>query len=72
MRENMAMTWAERDLAAYLGAAGRIDEAHAAVKRLLASHPEASLARADKSLPFMHDGLKRRFLDGLRKAGLPE
>jgi adenylate cyclase len=72
MRENVTMTWAERDLAAYLGAAGRLDEAKAAVSRLLASHPDASVSRADKSLPFMHDGLKRRFLDGLRKAGLPE
>jgi hypothetical protein len=66
------MTWGERDLAAYLGAAGRLDEARAAVKRLLASHPEANMKRVAQALPFMSEGLRRRYFDGLRKAGLPE
>jgi adenylate cyclase len=72
IKENVTMTWAERDLAAYLGTAGRTAEAKAAVARLLASHPEASIRRADQALPFMSAALKARYLDGLRKAGLPE
>ena len=71
-RENVGMTWADRDLAAFLGAAGRADEARAAVRRLLASHPDTTVSRVAQAIPFMHDGLKARFLDGLRKAGLPE
>ncbi len=72
IRENVAMTWAERDLAAFLGAAGRTEEAQVAVRRLLIAHPESSIRRTDAALPFMSATLKARYIDGLRKAGLPE
>jgi adenylate cyclase len=72
MREKVGMTWAYRDLAAFLADAGRIDEAKAAAGRLLESQPYANLADLRNALGFMAPTLLTRYIEGLRKAGVPE
>lgn len=60
-----------RLLCAALAQSGRADEASAALAALLAIRPEANLAWVRDSVPYTGESLDR-FLDGLRKAGLPE
>jgi adenylate cyclase len=57
--------------AAALGHLGRLEEAHAEIDRILELHPAATLARA-RIASFRHDWMYDLYLDGLRKAGLPE
>ena len=57
--------------AAALGHLGRLDEARGEIERILALHPIATLARA-RIASFRHDWMYELYLDGLRKAGLPE
>jgi TolB-like protein len=57
--------------AAALGHLGRLDEARAEIDRILALHPIATLARARRA-SFRHDWMYELYLNGLRKAGLPE
>ncbi len=64
--------WPHAALASALGNLGRIEEAHAAVGEALLLKPDLSLSYLAKTLPTKQpDGLKP-YLDGLRKAGLPE
>ena len=72
MREKVGLTWAYRDLAAFLGAAGKIDEARDAAAKLRETHPHVTVAEVADALRFMEPTLLARYLDGLRKAGLPE
>jgi adenylate cyclase len=72
LSERVGMAWAERDLAAFLAAAGRLDEAKAAVRRLLAAHPKTTLRQVTEALPFMAGAMRTRYLDGLKAAGVPE
>ena len=72
MREKGGMTWAYRDLAAYLGCAGRIEEAQRAIAELLPTRPGLTVAQIADALRFIEPNLLARYLDGLRKAGLPE
>src|SRR4029079_18592880 len=51
---------------------GRLDEARAAASEAHRLDPEFTLAYAPKVLPFKTPRDLQRFLDGLRKAGLPE
>jgi adenylate cyclase len=60
-----------RYLAASLAHLGRMSEARAVVERLLASQPTSSLSRSRQS-PFQRKCMLDLYLDGLRKAGLPE
>lgn len=57
--------------ASALGHLGRLDEARAEVDRILARHPAATLTRA-RIASFRHDWMYDLYLEGLRKAGLPE
>lgn len=59
-------------LAAALSAAGRIDEARAAIEELLKLSPGFSLRKILTSLPYQFRKDRDRNLDALRKAGLPE
>ena len=62
---------ARRHVAAALALLGRIDEAKAEIGEVLKRQPSSSLARSRLSsfrYPWMYD----LYLDGLRKAGLPE
>ncbi len=72
MREKPGLTWAERDLAAFLAAAGRAEEAKAAIRRLLAAHPHMTIPLVADALRFTGPDLLARYLDALHQAGLPE
>ena len=72
MREKVGLTWAYRDLASFLAAAGRIDEAREAATRFRETHLHATLTEVADALGFMEPKLLARYLDGLRMAGLPE
>jgi TolB-like protein/Flp pilus assembly protein TadD len=61
-----------RVLATSLTHADRIDDARAAIDRLLRLAPNANLRQVEKAVPASSAGDLERFVDGLRKAGLPE
>jgi adenylate cyclase len=60
-----------RILCASLAQAGQFDEAAAAMRHLRQVHPDISVGWIKKSVPYT-SGPMERFLDGLRKVGLPE
>ncbi len=64
--------WPHAVLAAALANLGRIEEARAAVAVALERKPDLSLAYLEKTLPTKEPGGLAPYLDGLRKAGLPE
>ncbi len=72
MREKVGLTWAYRDLATFLAAAGRIDEARQAAAKLRETHPHVTVAQVADALRVMEPKLLAHYLDGLRQAGLPE
>ena len=51
---------------------GRLDEARAEAMEAHRLDPDFTLASAAEVLPFKNPQDLQRFLDGLRKAGLPE
>ncbi len=55
-----------------LGHLGRSDEAHDAIRRARQKKPDVSIAYVDQTLPITDPRCRQTFLDGLRKAGLPE
>jgi adenylate cyclase len=57
--------------AAALGHLGRMEEARVEIDRILALNPRATLERA-RHTSLRHEWMYDLFLDGLRKAGLPE
>src|SRR5690606_24035696 len=62
---------ARRYLAAALAHTGNLPEAADAIRELLMRQPDYSLASARGSR-FQHDWMLDLWLDGLRKAGVPE
>ena len=74
----LAITWnasfadAHAVLASALGHAGRFDEARAALDETLRHLPGLTLRDPRLIRPFRRTADRDRFLDGLRKAGLPE
>ena len=64
---------ANAHFAAALGHLGRVDDARAAVEKLLRRKPEFSCSFARKKLFYIKSSDQmEHYLDGLRKAGLPE
>jgi adenylate cyclase len=59
-------------LAAALGHAGRTDEAKHAVDELLRLRPDYSRALVERAMPYKRREDLDHFIEGLRKAGLPE
>src|SRR5208337_428290 len=59
-------------LAASLGQMGLIEEAREAWRELLCVNPEYSIEQRRKVLPYKNPDDFERFVEGLRKAGLPE
>jgi adenylate cyclase len=51
---------------------GRHDEARSTIKKLLEIAPQFTLKHIAKTMPLRIDEVRNRFLDNLRKAGLPE
>ena len=70
--EKVGLVWAYRDLAAFRGTAGDVAGARAALSRFLAARPDLTLREVDDALSFMEERTRRRYLEGLRAAGLPE
>jgi len=64
--------WPHAVLAAALANRGRIDDAAAALERALARKPDLSLTYLKETLPTKNEGGLDPYLDGLRKAGLPD
>ncbi len=64
--------WPQAVLAASLTHLDRMDEARDAVAAALEAMPDLSLAYLDKTFPTKEPGGLDRYLEGLRKAGLPE
>jgi adenylate cyclase len=52
--------------------AGRLEEARAQAAVVLRINPKYSVSQAAKRSLYKHDADKKRYLNGLRKAGLPE
>ncbi len=72
LNQKPGVTWMYRDLATFLAHADRIPEAGRALARFVASRPGVSLHQVAESLEFMEAELRRRYIDGLRLAGLPD
>jgi adenylate cyclase len=64
--------WSCAVLASALGNLGRTDEAREVLDEALRRKPELSLTYLEKTLPAKQPGGLDPYLDGLRKAGLPE
>jgi tetratricopeptide (TPR) repeat protein len=61
-----------RSLAASYAQLGRLDEARAAVKEALRIDPDLTLAKVRSQNPSTDPDFLARWIEGLRKAGLPE
>ena len=64
--------WSYAVLASALGNLGQTAEAQAAVDEALRRKPDLSLTYLETTLPTKQPGGLERYLDGLRKAGLPD
>jgi adenylate cyclase len=72
VREDPKFASSWRFMAATAGLLGRTDEAAEAVRRLLDLDPGFTMAKARRSAVFRHSAELPRYLEGLRRAGLPE
>jgi TolB-like protein len=70
-KEAVGANIARRHVAAALAHLGRVKEARAEISELLKRQPNASLARSRLS-SFRHQWMYDLYLEGLRKAGLPD
>ena len=59
-------------VASSLGHLGRIDEARRALGEILRLRPDYSRRLVEASFPYRHREDLERYLEGLRKAGLPD
>lgn len=66
------VVWAYRDLAHFLALAGRHEEAQDALGALVRHHPELTVQVVADSMPPSAIAHHPEFLEGLRRAGLPE
>ncbi len=64
--------WPYAVLASALGNLGQTSQAHKAMEEALQRKPDFSLAFLETTLPAKQPGGLENFLDGLRKAGLPD
>ncbi|WFP74266.1 winged helix-turn-helix domain-containing tetratricopeptide repeat protein [Mesorhizobium sp. WSM4906] len=71
-RDETYRTSSRRFLAASLAQLGRLDEARAEVDLFLVSNPHFSTGYWVATEPFRDDATLAHFVDGFRKAGLPE
>ena len=66
------VTWAYRDLASFCANAGRQDEADEAVAAMMQSYPGLTIKRVVDSMPPATFSRHQIFIEGLRRAGVPE
>ncbi|HEV2509778.1 winged helix-turn-helix domain-containing tetratricopeptide repeat protein [Bosea sp. (in: a-proteobacteria)] len=71
-RNETHRTSSRRFLAASLAQLGQLDEARAEVELFLVGNPDFSIRHWAAMEPFRDDALRERFVEGFRKAGLPE
>ncbi|HET7382111.1 MAG TPA: tetratricopeptide repeat protein [Pseudolabrys sp.] len=69
MQQRFGLTNGHRIYIASLAQAGQIDEARAALARLMELQPENSIAWIERNIPYT-SGPMSKFLEGMRKAGL--
>ncbi len=72
LHQKPAATWMFRDLAVFLAHAGQIGAAREALAKLTASRPELTVSTVAEALHYFGPDLLDRYLDGLRRAGLPD
>lgn len=70
--ESTYRTVSRRLLAASLAQLGRTDEARQEGALFMASNPHFTISQWAESQPFRDDATRAHFIDGYRKAGLPE
>ncbi|MGX5801362.1 winged helix-turn-helix domain-containing tetratricopeptide repeat protein [Bradyrhizobium sp. Arg314] len=71
-RDETYRTSSRRFLAASLAQLGRLDEARAEVEMFLVANPHFTTSHWVWTEPFRDDATLKHFVDGFRKAGLPE
>jgi tetratricopeptide (TPR) repeat protein len=71
-RDETYRTSSRRFLAASLAQLGRLDEAHAEVELFLVGNPDFTTRHWAATEPFRDAATLEHFVDGYRKAGLPE
>ncbi|TJV07419.1 MAG: adenylate cyclase [Mesorhizobium sp.] len=71
-RDETYRTSSRRFLAASLAQLGRLDEARAEVELFLVSNPHFTTSHWVWTEPFRDDAMLEHFVDGFRKAGLPD
>ena len=71
-REETYRTGSRRTLAAGLAQLGRLDEARREAQMFMASNPHFTIRHWIESQAFRDDAACQHFVDGYRKAGLPE
>lgn len=72
LHQKPAATWMFRDLATFLAHAGQIEPARKALAQFTASRPGVAMSTVADALHYFDPGLLRRYLEGLRVAGLPD
>jgi tetratricopeptide (TPR) repeat protein len=72
IREFPELPSAHRQRTAALAALGQLDEARVALEGLLRVLPDATLTKVARAVPIKTPEAHERWLDALRKAGLPE
>lgn len=72
VKANPGFSNAYKPLIAALGHLGQIEEAREAVGKLLLLEPNFTVQRFAKTYPIKKDSDRERYMDGLRKAGVPE
>jgi TolB-like protein len=71
-REETYRTESRRTLAASLAQLGRPEEAQREAELFMTVNPQFRIGKWAASNPFRNDELRQHFIDGYRKAGLPE
>ena len=71
-REEIYRTSSRRFLAASLAQLGRLEEAHREAEMFLVSNPHFTISYWAETQPFRDEAQRGHFVDGFRKAGLPE
>jgi hypothetical protein len=71
-KEATYRTVSRRILAASLAQLGRIDEAQQEAALFMAGNPLFTISHWASTQPFRDEAMREHFVDGYRKAGLPE
>jgi len=71
-REETYRTLSRRTLAASLAQLGRLDEARREAELFMANNPHFTIGHWVESVPFRDEAAGQHFVEGYRKAGLPE